>query len=112
MGRVRIINQQSLSDMIKEIERPKSDSRAPSGRVHPLVRAFRVEVTDWPEATCIVRTVKASRAKFLSWAAAKEAGYNLPFGRFRVRRAPDHDGTVSLLTGRCYTLEHAETLFT
>ena len=63
MGRVMNLNPRSLNDMIKEVKTPKSDSRAPSGRVHPLVRAFRVDVTDWPEASCIVRTVKASRAK-------------------------------------------------
>lgn len=98
--------------MIEAIQIPNDGSQAPSGRVHPLVRAFRVDVSDWPEASVIVRTVKSSRAKFLCWSSAKEAGYNVPFGRFRVRRAPCYDDTVSLLTGRCYTLEHAETLFT
>jgi len=38
MGRVRRINQQSLSDMAEEIQTPNDGSQAPSGRVHPLVR--------------------------------------------------------------------------
>lgn len=78
-----------------------------------LVRAFRVDVKDWPDATSIVRTTSPARAKFRAWSAAKEAGYNLPFGNFRVRRAPQFDDYVaSLNTGRCYALDHAESMFT
>ena len=37
MGRVTRINPKSPSNMAEEIQTSKSDSRAPSGRVHPLV---------------------------------------------------------------------------
>lgn len=75
------------------------------------VRAFRVDVTNWPEGSSIVRTLKPSRAKFITWQSAKEAGFDLPFGRFRVRRAPEFDGTCSLHVGRCYGVDYAENLF-
>jgi hypothetical protein len=37
MGRITIIKPRKPSDMIEEIKSFESDSRAPSGRVHPLV---------------------------------------------------------------------------
>lgn len=74
-------------------------------------RAFKVEVRDWPEATSIVLTVSADRAKFLAWSAAKEAGYGLPFGRFRVRREPLYDNYKQLYAGRCYALDYVENLY-
>jgi hypothetical protein len=78
-----------------------------------FVRAFRVEVKDWPEFTVIVRCSSPSRAKFLAWNSAKEADYSLSFGRFRVKRAPQFDDLVaSLHTGRCYALEHAKGMLT
>lgn len=76
-----------------------------------LVRAFRVEVKDWHEATSIVRTTSPARAKFLAWNSAKEAGYNLLFGRFRVKRAPKHDANTTLIAGRCYGIDHVEDKF-
>lgn len=41
MGRVMRIKPRSPSNMIEETTTLKSDSRAPSGRVHPLVRQIR-----------------------------------------------------------------------
>lgn len=41
MGRMTRINQRSPSDMAEENQTSKPDSRAPSGRVHPLVRQIR-----------------------------------------------------------------------
>lgn len=76
------------------------------------VRAFIVAVTDWPEATAIVRTVSPARAKFLSWNSANEVGYKLPFGRFKVKRAPIYDSVEALTPGKCYALDYAEGLFT
>jgi hypothetical protein len=63
MGRVTRINQQSRSDMPEEIQTSKSDSRAPSGRVHPLVRRCRLIIyhPEWPTG---VRT---------KWADAEES---------------------------------------
>ncbi len=77
----------------------------------PKVVAFRVDVADMPEASCVVRTTKPSRAKFLAWNSAKDAGYNLPFSRFKVKRAKQFDGFVaSLQTGRLYTMDYAENM--
>ena len=41
MGRVTTINNQPPSDMAEENQTSKSDSSAPSGRVHPLVGRLR-----------------------------------------------------------------------
>jgi hypothetical protein len=70
-----------------------------------------VDVKDWPDATSIIRTISPAQAKFRSWSAAKEAGYNLPFGIFSVKRAPKHDHNTSLIAGRCYGIDHVEDKF-
>lgn len=89
------------------------NSNAKGGPLTRLVRAFRVDVSGWPDATSIVRTISPSRAKFLAWNSAKEAEYKIAFGRFRVKRAPQFDDYVSSLqTDRCYALDHAESIFT
>jgi hypothetical protein len=75
------------------------------------LKAFRVEVKDWPEATSIVRTTKAARAKFLAWSGANDVGYKLPFGDFRVRRAQKYDDSVSLKPDKCYSLDFVEKKF-
>lgn len=111
MGRVTRTNSQSPSNMSEEIQTPNDGSQAPSGRVHPLVRAYRVEVKDWPDATSIVRTVSRARAKYLAWNSAKEAGYNLSFSKISAKRAPKHDLAASLITDRCYGIDHAEDRF-
>lgn len=78
---------------------------------HPKIVAFRVDVTDMPEASCVVRTTKPSRAKFLAWDSMREVGYNLPFSRFKVRRARQFDGYVaSLQTGRLYSMDYANNM--
>lgn len=81
------------------------------GSLRRRVRAFRVDVTDWPEATSIVRTVTPARAKFLAWDSARDAGYKLPFGRFRVKRAPIFDEWhASLKAGRLYAIGYVESM--
>lgn len=72
-----------------------------------IVRAFRVDVADWPEAAGVVRTTSPSKAKFAMWRGAKDAGYDLPFSRFKARRVPEYDGKTSLIVGRNYGLEYA-----
>ncbi len=71
------------------------------------VRAFRVDVADWPEATSIVRTTSPAKAKFAAWRGAQETGYDLPFARFKARRAPEFDGKTLLIAGRNYDIEYA-----
>jgi hypothetical protein len=94
------------------LEAKKTSKAKPQGLAsNAIVRAFRVDVKDWTEATSIVRTISPSRAKFLAWNSAKEAGYNLPFGRFLVKRAPKHDHNTSLIAGRCYGIDHVEDKF-
>jgi len=80
---------------------------APKVGSSALVRAFRVDVADWPEATGIVRTTSPAKAKFAAWRGAKDAGYDLPFARFKARRAPEYDGNTALIAGRNYDLEYA-----
>lgn len=80
---------------------------APKVGSSAIVRAFRVDVADWPEATGIVRTTSPAKAKFAAWRGAQDAGYDLPFARFNARRAPEYDGKTSLVAGRNYDLEYA-----
>ena len=63
--------------------------------------AFKVEVSDFPAGTCVVRTTTAKRAKFLAWQSAQEAGYDFSFARFKVTRCPEGD-REKLRPGRCY----------
>ena len=72
------------------------------------VKAYRVDVSDWPEATAIVKTHSAKRAKYLCWKSAKEAGYKVPFGRFSVNRSPNHDSGKYMKQDHCYSLEYAD----
>jgi hypothetical protein len=50
MGRVMRINNQSPNRMAQETKLTQSDSSAPSGRVHPLVRRCRLVIyhPEWP----------------------------------------------------------------
>jgi hypothetical protein len=85
----------------------RKTTSAPKVGSSALVRAFRVDVADWPEAAGIVRTTSPSKAKFAMWRGAQDAGYDLPFSRFKARRAPEYDGKTSLIAGRNYDLEYA-----
>lgn len=75
-----------------------------------IPKAFQVDVSDWPDASSIVRTVSRARAKYLAWKSAQDAGYDLPFGRFRVKRAPVYDTSSALVPGKCYALDFAQNL--
>lgn len=60
-----------------------------------MIRAFRVVVTNWPEAVGIYAAESAKQAKYMSYAAAKEAGYDVPFALLLVRRAPEYDDVLA-----------------
>ncbi len=85
----------------------ESTTSAPKVGSSAIVRAFRVDVADWPEAAGIVRTTSPAKAKFAAWRGAQDAGYDLPFARFKARRAPEFDGKTSLVAGRNYDIEYA-----
>jgi predicted RNA-binding Zn-ribbon protein involved in translation (DUF1610 family) len=76
--------------------------------LEPIVlRSFRVVVNNWPEATSIVKTTSATKARYAAWRSAKEAGYALPFSDLRVRRAPEYDN-ANLVVGRPHGEDYAK----
>lgn len=71
-------------------------TQTPESLVSPLcsaVRAFSVTVTSCiPEVETIVPATTAAKAKYSTWKAAHDAGYEtVKFGDLRVRRAPEFD---------------------
>jgi len=75
-----------------------------------MIRAFQVSVTNWPEAASVVLADAPAKAKNLCWAAANEAGYALPFSRFKVRRASEFDTLTQLKPRHCYALDFVKSL--
>lgn len=57
--------------------------------------------------TTVVRTTSAAKAKFCAWDSARDVGYKVEFGDFKVKRAPQFDA-AKLIQGRCYGLDYAE----
>ena len=64
------------------------------GALHPVVKS-------------VVRAETASKAKFKAWNSAREAGYEIGFVCFRVRRSPEYDSLEKLKRGQCYGEDYA-----
>lgn len=86
--------------------KPNTTTKPGSLSSSAIVRAFRIDVDGWPDATSIVLTTSAARARYDGWSASRDAGYGLGFSRFKVRRAPEFD-RKRLVTRRCYGIAYA-----
>jgi hypothetical protein len=74
------------------------------------LRGFRVICDKWsPPLSTIVRARSASKARFKCWDSAKDVGYRLKIGDFKVRRAPEYDD-AKLIEGRCYGEDFARSI--
>jgi hypothetical protein len=87
----------------------KPQPTALSASTRSASRAFIVRVKDWPAANCIVMAKSAAKAKYRTWASAKEAGYEITFGMLNVQRLPAWDNG-GLLAGRCYAEDYVNAL--
>jgi len=75
-----------------------------------VIRAFAVECRAWiPCVTSIIRAKSAARAKYKTWFSARDVGYKVQFGDFRVRRAPEYDN-AKLIPDRCYGEDFARAI--
>ena len=74
------------------------------------LRGFRVICDKWsPPLATIVRARSASKARFKCWDGARDVGYRLKIGDFKVRRAPEYDD-AKLIEGRCYGEDFARSI--
>lgn len=73
------------------------------------VLAFRVRVKDWTESEGIYSATDRDKAKHYAHRQAREAGYDVSFCEFRVRRAPKYDALMQRHgSGVGWTIEHAD----
>jgi len=105
-------NKNDAEDFLKSLKaKPRISTMNESSNecvLEPIVlRSFRVVVNNWPEATSIVKTTSATKARYAAWRSAKEAGYALPFSDLRVRRAPEYDN-ANLVVGRPHGEDYAK----
>ena len=63
-------------------------------------KAFEIRIVSWPGLVHIVPAETAAAAKGFSYCAANEAGYDVPFVDFRVRRAPRFDDLARATEGK------------
>ena len=74
------------------------------------LRGFRVICDKWsPPLATIVRARSSSKARFKCWDGARDVGYRLKIGDFKVRRAPEYDD-AKLIEGRCYGEDFARSI--
>jgi len=63
-------------------------------------KAYLVTLKSWPDLYMVIPAETPGKAKAFSRDNAQEAGYNLPFVDFRVRRAPEFDSLAHKTEGR------------
>lgn len=78
------------SKLAKGVEECGRQHRREGGRASKsFMKAWRIRTKHFQDS--ITHAPSRRIAKYRAWACAKEAGYNLDFGDFRVTRAPEYD---------------------
>jgi hypothetical protein len=70
-------------------------------------RAFRTQTKGLPTCDSIVATESHGRARYITFATARECGYKVTFADIRVTRSPEFDQWAERqATGSCWTEEY------
>jgi len=51
-------------------------------------REWVITITSWPKFTMIVKAQTSGKARYIAWFDGQQAGYDIPFIRYRAKLAP------------------------